>query len=113
MSDVMLHGVLLMPSELWSDDPIDVAQRRSRYVEASARIRELEAKLQACFDDAEAALASHRKDVTEECAKVCEAMLPTESHMRDIEEYGPSFVKTAAWCAQAIRALKSRELAGS
>ena len=31
MSDVMLHGVLNMPPELWSGDPIDTAQRYSRY----------------------------------------------------------------------------------
>lgn len=42
MSDVMLHGVLNMPPELWSDSPIDIAQRHARYVEASKRILELE-----------------------------------------------------------------------
>lgn len=38
MSDVMLHGVLRMPPELWRDDPLDVSQRHSRYIEASERI---------------------------------------------------------------------------
>jgi len=42
MSDVMLHGVLNMPPELWRDSPIDIAQRHARYVEASKRILELE-----------------------------------------------------------------------
>ncbi len=43
MSEVMLHGVLNMPPELWrDDDPIDQAQRHSRYVQASHRIKALE-----------------------------------------------------------------------
>lgn len=42
MSDVMLHGVLNMPPELWRNDPLDVLQRHDRYVEASRRIRQLE-----------------------------------------------------------------------
>lgn len=46
MGDVMLHGVLRMPPHLWRDGPIDVAQRHSRYVEASDRIRELEAEVE-------------------------------------------------------------------
>ena len=45
MSDVMLHGVLNMPPNLWSDSPIDIAQRHGRYIEASKRIRELENEL--------------------------------------------------------------------
>lgn len=38
MSDVMLHGVLRMPPKLWTGDVFDVAQRHSRYVQASDRI---------------------------------------------------------------------------
>lgn len=38
MSDVMLHGVLRMPPELWRTDPMNVSQRHSRYVQASDRI---------------------------------------------------------------------------
>jgi len=38
MSDTMLHAVLLMPPDLWSDSPIDVAQRHGRYIQASRRI---------------------------------------------------------------------------
>jgi hypothetical protein len=38
MSDVMLHGVLNMPPNIWGNSPIDVKQRHSRYVEASKRI---------------------------------------------------------------------------
>lgn len=34
----MLHGVLLIPPELWSDDPLERAQRHERYVQASRRI---------------------------------------------------------------------------
>ena len=41
MSDIMLHGVLNMPPELWCDSPIDVMQRHSRYVQASQYIDEL------------------------------------------------------------------------
>ena len=46
MSDIMLHGVLQMPPELWSDSPIDVAQRHARYLEASARIEADEKKIE-------------------------------------------------------------------
>lgn len=42
MSDSMLHSILQMPPELWSNDPIDIAQRHGRYLEASKRIIELE-----------------------------------------------------------------------
>jgi len=45
MSDVMLHGVLNMPPDLWCDSPIDIAQRHSRYKEASQRIEQLELEL--------------------------------------------------------------------
>jgi len=41
MSDIMLHGVLNIPPELWSGTPIDVMQRHSRYVQASEYIKEL------------------------------------------------------------------------
>jgi predicted nucleic acid-binding Zn-ribbon protein len=41
----MLHGVLNMPPVLWCDSPIDIAQRHSRYKEASQRIEQLEREL--------------------------------------------------------------------
>ena len=42
MSDVMLHGVLNMPPELWKYDALDEMQRHSRYyVQASKRINDL------------------------------------------------------------------------
>lgn len=44
MSDMMLHAVLNMPVELWSDSPIDQMQRHSRYVAASAEITRLQAE---------------------------------------------------------------------
>lgn len=40
MSDVMLHGVLCIPPELWRDDPLDVNQRYQRYIQASKRIED-------------------------------------------------------------------------
>jgi small-conductance mechanosensitive channel len=42
MSDAMLHGILQMPPELWSNDQIDILQRHGRYLEAFKRIMELE-----------------------------------------------------------------------
>jgi len=45
MSDVMLHGVLNMPPDLWCDSPIDIAQRHSHYKQASQRIEQLEREL--------------------------------------------------------------------
>lgn len=86
MSDVMLHGVLRMPANLWRDDPIDVAQRHSRYVQASDRIRELEAEIERLRDS-----------VIEECAKVCET-----GENEQTMAFGYHF-------AEAIRALKGRE----
>lgn len=41
MSDVMLHGILNMPPELWHDTALDKMQRHSRYVQASKRINDL------------------------------------------------------------------------
>jgi hypothetical protein len=39
MSEIMLHGVLNMPAELWdSSNPFDSMQRQSRYFEASKLI---------------------------------------------------------------------------
>ena len=46
MSDVMLHGVLNIPPELWIDSDIDKMQRYYRYMEASRRIEDLERALQ-------------------------------------------------------------------
>jgi hypothetical protein len=42
MSDVMLHGVLNMPIDLWSNDATNELQRHSRYKQASERIKEFE-----------------------------------------------------------------------
>lgn len=42
MSCVMLHGVLNLPPELWSDSAIDTAQRHACYVEASKLITQLQ-----------------------------------------------------------------------
>ena len=54
MSDVMLLGVLRMPPECWTGDPVDEAQRFGRYKQAAhriesdaARISELEAIIEA------------------------------------------------------------------
>jgi hypothetical protein len=59
MSEIMLHGVLNMPPELWNNDsPIDVMQRHSRYVQASKHIDELEADLTAAREE----LVETRKD---------------------------------------------------
>jgi hypothetical protein len=41
MSDVMLHGILNMPTDLWTDDHLNQVQRHNTYVSASKRIYEL------------------------------------------------------------------------
>ena len=46
MSDVMLHGVLCMPPELWQDTEIDKQQRYSRYLAASRRIEDDEREIE-------------------------------------------------------------------
>ncbi len=50
MSDLMLHGVLNMPPELWGDDALDKMQRYSRYMEASRRIEDLNKALTILID---------------------------------------------------------------
>lgn len=35
----MMQGVLRLPPEIWTDSPIDIAQRHSRYVEAADTLR--------------------------------------------------------------------------
>jgi len=45
MSDVMLHGVLNMPPELWDNSEVDKLQRYSRYMQASRRIEDLDTLL--------------------------------------------------------------------
>lgn len=59
MSDVMLHGVLNMPPEMWQDSDLDNAQRFSRYQAASRRILDdereiarLRAEVEALREDA-------------------------------------------------------------
>ena len=51
MSGTMLHGVLNMPPELWSDTGLDKMQRYSRYMEASRRIEDLEKGLNDLLND--------------------------------------------------------------
>ena len=46
MSDIMLHGVLCMPQELWQDTELDKRQRYSRYVAASRRIEDDEREIE-------------------------------------------------------------------
>ena len=41
MSDLMLHGVLNMPIDLWNDTFLNQSQRHSAYIAASKRIYEL------------------------------------------------------------------------
>ncbi len=45
MSNTILHGVLNMPVEIWSNGDFDNMQRQSRYVEASRLILEQEAEI--------------------------------------------------------------------
>ena len=54
MSDVMLHGVLNMPPNLWCGSPIDIAQRHSHYKEASQRIEQLEREVAATREQRDA-----------------------------------------------------------
>lgn len=100
MSDVMLHGVLRMPTNLWRDDPIDAAQRRARYLEASDLIHELEIEIERL-----------RASVIEECARVCEAQDATvnvyNNPLNGMKH--PVAEQSYRRCAASIRALKERE----
>ena len=56
----MLHGVLLMPPELWSDSPIDRMQRHDRYKQASGRIEEQEQEIERLRKDLDDTLEALR-----------------------------------------------------
>jgi len=47
MSDLMLHGVLRMPLDLWSDEYLFKSQMHSRCLQASDRILEQESEIAA------------------------------------------------------------------
>lgn len=73
----MLLGVLEMPPECWSDDPLDVTQRHGRYKQAADRIRndasKLEqqaAELEQLKDAVRRYLSTYRLDETED-ASLC------------------------------------------
>jgi len=59
MSDLMLHGVLNMPVESWSDSELDKIQRRDRYTQASELILELERKNTALTEELQSWVAQH------------------------------------------------------
>jgi hypothetical protein len=61
MSDAMLHGILQMPPELWSNDPIDILQRHGRYLEAFKRIMELERERDEARRERDASEELHRR----------------------------------------------------
>lgn len=46
MGDAIFFGVLRMPPDLWSDDPLDQHQRYSRYVQAADEIEALRAEVE-------------------------------------------------------------------
>lgn len=75
MSDVMLFGVLRMPPELWSGDPIDVTQRHSRYVQAADLIVELQAENAALRRACEHTAYYSLDSVCENVRQVCMAAL--------------------------------------
>jgi hypothetical protein len=52
MSDILI-AILRMPPECWRDDPIDIQQRYSRYLEAAERIQELDQSIQTTEDRAQ------------------------------------------------------------
>jgi hypothetical protein len=58
----MLHSILQMPPEFWTSGATDIAQRHSRYLEASKRISQLE------YERCEA--SRERDDAIEELARV-------------------------------------------
>jgi len=65
MSDVMLHGVLNIPPELWSGDALDEMQRHDRYVQASELIQSLQ---QQC--DALQAESKVKSEEIERCTNI-------------------------------------------
>lgn len=46
MSDLMLHAVLKMPPDCWTNEDIDIAQRYSFYLRASNELNEKDAQIE-------------------------------------------------------------------
>ncbi len=72
----------------------------------------LDAREAACHEDAEIALASHRKDVIEECAKVCETVVADNMkhdhvYSGDGDERFLYIATGARACIKFIRALSA------
>jgi N-glycosylase/DNA lyase len=87
MSDIMLHGVLNMPPELWIGTPIDVMQRHSRYIQASEYIKELTEQrdrlAEALRELCETLLADKPRDITDLLNKAGDALASVEGGSHD------------------------------
>lgn len=81
MSDVMLHGVLCMPTTMWHGDALDQAQRQSFYLRASKRIYDDEARIAAL--EAENA---RLKEQAEKLAGALDDMLDLYGSDRDTDD---------------------------
>ncbi len=70
MSNIILHGVLNMPTELWSNSEIDKMQRHGRYIEASVLIKDQKE----IIDELAAALKDTCSTILDKdaCSKICE-----------------------------------------
>jgi hypothetical protein len=89
MSDIMLHGVLNMPPELWIGTPIDVMQRHSRYIQASEYIKELTEQR-----DRLAAVLQRIRDgyggqvASPNCCEDCDFLLPIDEALAAVKGGG-------------------------
>jgi NAD-specific glutamate dehydrogenase len=107
MSEVMLHGVLNMPADLWdTTSPFDSMQRQSRYFEASKliysqadKIAELEEKLWKTQQESEQAV-TRAAEMIEKLEAVLNKLID-----RAIPEEAWS-VFPDGWLDEAVEALK-------
>lgn len=64
MSSVMLQGVLRMPPELWTSDPVSIGQRHDRYLEAANKLQAIEDLVTTDHESKEAVIARVRSVLT-------------------------------------------------
>ena len=79
MSDVMLLGVLRLPIDMWTDDPLDVMQRHERYKQAANEIERLNARIKDYQD------ACSQKQEIIDCDKAVISDL--QIRVKELEEY--------------------------
>lgn len=113
MSDSMLHGILQMPPNLWSNDAIDIAQRHGRYLEASKRIIELERERDEAREDLSRVDAARRQEYGEAFDAFSKVVEERDEARRECSEAQDGWSKALDERDDARRSLKHIEEYGA